>query len=71
MRLNPETIAAHRNRHAREPRYPAHTLAPDPQQAELPLVPSPRARRFADACRWCGSIHTSSAERAQCQLDNT
>ena len=39
MRLSPETIAAHRARHARERRYPVHNLAPDPREPELPLQP--------------------------------
>ncbi len=37
MRLKPETLAK-RHQHARERRYPPHTLAPEPQQTELPLV---------------------------------
>ena len=26
---------------------------------------------FADVCRWCGGIHMTKAERAQCMLDNS
>jgi hypothetical protein len=30
----------------------------------------PFQKRYGDLCQWCGSIHTSKAERAQCMLDN-
>lgn len=66
MRLTPET----RQRHARQPRYQQHTLAPDPQQPELELRPLSEfrstARRFADTCRNCGSVHTTRAEDTAC-----
>lgn len=35
------------------PRYPPHSLAPDPKQGELDLRP----RRPLIHCRVCGSIH--------------
>lgn len=49
MKLKPETIAAHRQRHARAWRYPAHTLAPDPHQAELNLQPPCPTRKALQA----------------------
>ena len=30
----------------------------------------PFHKRYGDLCPWCGSIHMSKAERAQCMLDN-
>lgn len=50
MKLLPSTLAAHKRstrEHRAKPahekadarRYPTHTLAPDPEQAELPLQP--------------------------------
>ena len=73
MRLKPETMAAHRQRHQhREPRYPQHTLAPDPHQSELDLRPQrcPTARRFADMCPRCKGIHTSAADAEHCRQAN-
>jgi hypothetical protein len=75
MRLNPATIAANRSRHARERRYPAHTLAPDPHQPELELRPqSPsighNSRRFADVCPRCRCVHTSAADAEHCRQAN-
>lgn len=71
MRLSPETIAAHRAKHARETRYPQHTLAPDPHQRDLPLQPPcPTRKILADSCPSCGSIHTSRAEAFACRDGN-
>ena len=56
MKLKPETIAAHRQRHQREPR-----------QLELPL---PGARRFADMCPRCHSLHMCSADAERCRQAN-
>ena len=40
------------------------------EDAQRPLF-GPRAMKiYADSCRWCGSVHLTSAERAQCMLDN-
>lgn len=61
MKLSPETLNAHRQRHARATRYPVHTLAPDPHQPELKLKP-----RLADNCPHCGSVHTQPEQRQQC-----
>ena len=69
MRLRPETIAAHQARHARERRYPQHTLAPDPDQRELELrpMPCPTRKLLADNCPRCGSVHLSRAEATACR----
>lgn len=69
MRLQPETLAAHRARHQRERRYPPHTLAPDPEQKELDLRPPPCPTRklLADNCRYCGSVHFNPAEISACR----
>ncbi len=72
MRLTPETLAAHRTRHAREKRYPPHTLAPDPHQPELELVPParppcPTRKLLADNCPHCGSVHLTKAETVACR----
>ena len=41
------------------------------QEDAQPRLFGPRAmKRYADVCHWCGSIHSTPAERAQCMLDN-
>ena len=56
--------------HSRLPRYPPHTLAPDPHQRELPLrPPCPTVRKLrADVCRVCNSVHLNAAERLACTM---
>lgn len=46
------------------PRYPPHTLAPDPHQLELNLWP---ARRFADICPRCRCLHDSQEAVQACR----
>lgn len=72
MRLKPETIAAHQARHQRERRYPAHTLAPDPNQGDLDLrpMPCPTARRFMDMCPRCRCFHSTAADAEHCRQAN-
>jgi len=60
MKLNPQTLAAHHARHQREKRYPAHTLAPDPQQPELDLRPNA-------VCNRCGDVHDGSKASRRCE----
>lgn len=68
MRLNPDTLRAHRAR----TRYPPHTLAPDPHQLELSLrpMPCPTRRRFMDVCPRCRCLHSSPADAANCRQAN-
>ena len=41
------------------------------QKDAQPRLFGPAAmKRFADTCVWCGSVHATKAERAQCMLDN-
>lgn len=51
----------------------AERLKCEQAQQQRDSFPSPigRGKRFADTCKWCGSVHLTSAARAQCQLDNT
>lgn len=72
MKLKPETLAAHRAKHARERRYPQHTLAPDANQPELDLRPSigHNIRRYADLCPRCRCVHTSAADAEHCRQAN-
>ena len=50
----------------------AEQLRCDQAQAQRDAEPPPvgRGKRYADACKWCGSVHATKAERAQCMLDN-
>jgi hypothetical protein len=72
MKLRPETIAAHRSRHARQPHYPTSTLAPDPHQPQLDLRPSigHNSRRFADCCPRCKCVHSGPTDAEHCRQAN-
>lgn len=60
MKLKPETIAANRARHQREPR-----------QLELPLPGiGHNSRRLADMCPRCKSLHMCQAEVERCRQAN-
>lgn len=76
MRLTPETLAAHRQRHQRERSYPPHTLAPDPHQSELDLRPMPKAERRDIPFQWtgcplCGRPHPTIESTNACKGRNT
>lgn len=56
-------------------KYPQHTLAPDPKQPELKLVPppdyappAPQGQRHSAPyhCTVCGSVHMNPADRFRC-----
>lgn len=59
--------------------YPAHTLAPDPNQPELDLRP-PDPRRvclpiraspmFVTSCPVCGGVHPTKADYQACVRDH-
>jgi hypothetical protein len=54
---------------AYHPRYPPHTLAPDPRQPELALVP-PRPVWFTTCCPRCASPHRTKAEYQDCIIES-
>jgi hypothetical protein len=40
------------------------------RQQDARLFGPAAMKRYADTCKWCGCVHASPAERAQCMLDN-
>ncbi len=61
--------------------YPQHTLAPDPHQLELMLVPTGPPTRspclpiraspmFVSFCPVCGGVHATKADYSACVRDH-
>jgi hypothetical protein len=71
LKLKPETLAAHRERHSKEPKYPPHTLAPDPDEPEFAFTPLKGSHTWrVDNCKRCGVLHLSENDREHCRQAN-
>ena len=51
--------------------YPQHTLAPDPHQLELRLMPvqaqAPTVRPYAAPCPYCAGVHLTRQSYEDCR----